>query len=391
MKHFISGVLTQSKNTYELATQTNRSEVSSSGVVSVSLPRNTIINLDSIMMKADLVYEHAGQMVHSAHDLISRLELFANGRPLISINNYNHVYKLMENYVGQDYISKQAVYSGGYSNTAELAINTPTRLYFTNFLGLSSIKPSFLDTSIIGDLELRLTLAPKSVIPIANVLADYKIKNISFLCETISVPAVFYDAHNAVLMSGQSLPVIFDTFRTITQSGVSPSSSTTRFSVSSQSINYIMASKYPDFNASVSSDPVSSNKSSVFKRDGSHIDNWFFRVNNQQYPNYSADGQDAWVEMMKATNTLTDVLGGIDGDISRENFRSSYWCCAASLAIPNSGSDRFISGLNSEGSAIEIDFTTTGSGGTGTTTDLVIVNITSIINVYAGKQLELVD
>ena len=396
LKHFISGVLQASKNTYELATQTNRAEVLNGGTISVNLPSNTIINFDSLMMKFDYVTSDTSAVPDSAHDLIQRLELLANGRPIAVINNYNHVYKLLQTFTGEDHSKKRKVLEGGASGPT--LADGPIRMYLTNMLGLSSIKPSMLDTGLIGNLELRLQLASRNISPgtgtdVAPVSVDFKLKNISFLCETIQLPSVYYEAHQAVLNQGGSLPVLLDTYRVITQSGVNSANSTTRFSVSSQSINWILASKIPYFNAAqgnaIANDP---NRSWVFKRDGSDLDRWRIKVNNQEYPNYSSDNKDAWFESQKVANILNDTLGGVDPKIvTTDDFLSKYWVCGCSLSIPNSGSDRFISGLNSEGSAVEVEFTASGNGAGSETTDLVVVGMTSALNVFAGKQIELID
>ena len=144
----------------------------------------------------------------------------------------------------------------------------------------------------------------------------------------------------------------------------------------------------------ITGSPLTSNVSKIFERDGNAISNWKLKINNQMYPNYSADKHDALMEILKVSNNLNDILGGVDPQITSANFPTSYWLCGASLSLPNENSDRFVSGLNSEGSAVEIEFQCSSNESAvlvNTYSDFILVKMTSMLNVYAGKQLELID
>jgi hypothetical protein len=201
-------------------------------------------------------------------------------------------------------------------------------------------------------------------------------------------------AHREMLAQGASLPVLVDTYRTITQSGVSPANQTTRFSVSSGSVNWVIGSLLPNFTANdtgpMDGDDTSSD---LFQRDGSAASRWYIRINNVNHPAYSADSSDAWIEMLKLTNSLNDTLGGTNPEISTATaFLNSYWACGTSLSMPNTGSDRFLTGLDSQGSALDIQFTVEGtSSSSDPTTAMIVAGITSRLNIYAGRQLELID
>ena len=115
-----------------------------------------------------------------------------------------------------------------------------------------TMAPSYIATNLLGDLELRLTMADTSILSTGasttgtavdglQQRANWDMKNLNFYVETCSLGSVVLDqAIQAKLASGEGINVPFENVFSFSQTN-GEGSYNQRFSVSSQSINKIVA------------------------------------------------------------------------------------------------------------------------------------------------------
>lgn len=155
--------------------------------------------------------------------LIDNLSIWVNGREIQNIPNYNYVYKLYQDYK-TNYASKlkqqginadPSVYTHmtdagaitkwcTYSASANADINAFANNYviddFLGFLGTS--QPSIIDTNILGEVVIKIRLAPSSVLwTSANIgtdAVDYQLDNICAYCDKLD----FKDDRYYTIMNG---------------------------------------------------------------------------------------------------------------------------------------------------------------------------------------------
>tara|TARA_R110000803_G_scaffold52584_3_gene108181 strand:+ start:2058 stop:3695 length:1638 start_codon:yes stop_codon:yes gene_type:complete len=115
-----------------------------------------------------------------------------------------------------------------------------------------TMAPSYISTNLLGDLELRLTMADTSILASGHLVegaavvglqerCSWDINHINFFVETASIESNMLDqAIAAKLAGGEPINVPFENVFSFTQTNGS-STYNQRFSVSSQSVNKILA------------------------------------------------------------------------------------------------------------------------------------------------------
>jgi hypothetical protein len=257
--------LSFSKNRVRL--QALSTEVASAGSqVIVRLPSNTMINMSSITMTGGVratirdpkTYEGVALPTNYDFSFIESLSLIANGgiitQPFVN-------YKLLGNTLNDVYgnndknISRNALQGGlpgvlqPYSSTKKgyqpFAIN--------NWISATqTMAPSYISTNLLGDLELRLTMTDNSIvasgflgngaaIPGLQERCSWDMNHINFFVETASIESNMLDqAIAAKLSGGEPINVPFENVFSFSQAN-GGSTYNQRFSVSSQSVNKILA------------------------------------------------------------------------------------------------------------------------------------------------------
>ena len=261
--------LSFSKNRVRLQALSSQRASSSSQII-VRLPSNTMINLASLTMtgsvRATIASAVAGEGValptNWDYSFIETLSLIANGGIITQpFTNY----KLLGNTLNDVYGSNAKVFS-----RSGLQGSLPSPLIEVSGIVASeeqqyvpfsinswisatqTMAPSYIATNLLGDLELRLTMADTSILQTGTTAdgkpkaglqqrANWDMKDINFYVETCSLDSVVLDqAIQAKLASGEGINVPFENVFSFSQTNGGDSFNQ-RFSVSSQSINKIVA------------------------------------------------------------------------------------------------------------------------------------------------------
>jgi hypothetical protein len=161
-----------------------------------------------------------------------------------------------------------------------------------------TMAPSYLSTNLLGDLELRLTMADESIVASGSTVdgssitsaKSWEMADINFYIETASIGNNLVDqAVAAKLAAGEPINVPFENVFSFSQTN-SGGTFNQRFSVSSQSVNKILVTCQHNVDIQNSGQKTFVNGiPTAFVRRSLGATSAQFSVNNQYSPNYQID------------------------------------------------------------------------------------------------------
>jgi hypothetical protein len=318
---FYASKLSFSKNRVRLQSLSSQT-ANSNGQIIVRLPSNTMLNLASLTMTGSVRASITGAQATEGvalptnfdYSFIESVSLISNGG-IISQPFLN--YKLIANvlndvYGGDEKINNRNGLQGSlpsqlneYSVIAALNANTGGASAYVPFSinswvsATQSMQPSYINTNLLGDLELRITLTDNSILQSGNITngaqiaglqsrCNWDMKDINFFIETASVQnTILEQAVNAKLAAGDPLIIPFENVFSFQQNN-GGGNFNQRFSVSSQSINKIIA--VTQLTADVVNDGTQkrwiNGVPQALRRNSNTATQCQFSVNNQYSPNY---------------------------------------------------------------------------------------------------------
>ena len=402
-------------------------------VIQVDLPTNSIVDLSSLAWSFEVAYTGAagaaagpvnGAVTYplNAESIISRLAVEVNGQTLVNLQNYNQLYHaLLYMTATQDYQHQRRVaqsnIEGGAANGTTLnrasgggaAVVETRRHVIDTWLGfLGSAKPMFIDTSLLGNVRISITLAGADIIGLhagagANTFArSYVVSDQAFSIDVVSIGDGFYDSMvDQMLASGAPIEIPFKnyfSFQGNLGNGQVP------FTVASQSIDRLWAvlrdntfsdaaagnaAKQVALDNAGDSDIVKHTPASFTYTSNGH-QNFAFRINNTNYPQWTSTNADDWWQHTKlALGDQGNMLAGSFVN-NTASYVANFFVYACQLEHHAANDERFVSGIDTRGSAAQCYLTATGAGAAPCTTT-VFAECTSSLNIYAGKVLEVVQ
>lgn len=345
--------------------------------------------------------------------MIERVEVEVNGQ-LISPGcaNYSHLWQIInDTTMGQDCQVRRSILQNA-GNVAAPAANVGTIASLTggtpfticNWLGfLGSAQPTVLDTNLLGNVRIRITLANANVLvssATAVTGATYALANMFFTVDTISIDdGMYYAIHDGFLSKGGVYEIPFNNFYSFTQAITSGGSGSVKFSLSTQSLNHLWATfAFGGTTPQVANTTIGS--SQYFLRSACGITGYQFNINNTYVPNFRVNRDLAFQLLMNSYNLSQDTLGGINNNISSlARWRDAFWVASCALDHAVGGDERFVSGLNTLGSVAqgfwEYDGASVGTDNFDATVDanaiaLVFAQTTAVLQVGAGRQISIV-
>jgi hypothetical protein len=102
-------------------------------------------------------------------NIIERLEVECNGQIIAEgLAGYNHLYtwnSIVDTTFGQDVCNRRKILQNGANSTIPGANTTGLQFVIQNWLGfLGSVSPNVIDTSLIGNVRLRITLTTSQIL-----------------------------------------------------------------------------------------------------------------------------------------------------------------------------------------------------------------------------------
>ena len=420
------------------------------------------------------------QLPNNAESLIQSLAITANGQPLDlgPGNNYNQLFNLLADVqLGGKKGERSIAQLGGDVPAAVYGPNGPTAanppgsstqfgnnlpvptIYTTNtgttnpgtfdgnnaqcialsnWLGMLS-STELIDTDLLGDVRIAITLADTNVLCIDNYTTDYNsisyaLNNLFFTVNTISLSPEFYQAQAMFLEKGgvlqRKMSVWYSFSGAVVQGTKGPlvpigaatpftgqygepilqggmPTQTVNFSLASSSVDLLIGTMLtvPDnthpWLARYEMGPLgrdfslqSCGRGLAFKRPGYHLSSYQFSVNNVTIPNFRVDMNDAWQHAQIAMGLSNELIQGTDPRINHmDKWTQAFWFCACSLAALAPADVRLISGYDSRGSNAQFSWDIVGNTGNNfySVRPTVFAKCSSVLRIARNRNLEVVS
>lgn len=457
LDYYLQRMSGYSKNTIKIQPQTKYAYNAGDTII-FRLPTNSIIDLHTLQLKMAGFIQNVGTNVCTCgfprftQSMFRRIDVTMGGMQtgLGSLHDYGFLYNLLgQHKIPQHRFGKdlqvtdqggevqyptavppqgQRADSGHYYQVpvAATAGQNPTPfkpLTVSSWLGVFGGQfMRFLDTNILPDIEIRMMLAPDTVLPQFPIdSAHYTLQNLSLSMESISFGDGSYRAIvDQRMASGDPLLVPFFNWSGF-EGTAADSSLNQQFTIGTESLNAIMGTIRPgnydgagiptlgggsgryyvpqsganpaaNFAANVGTSIAMPNPLFGYVGDFEAAYNWYhtalsweravvdgygiggrfgttyqFNIDSKLYPQFQADVQDCW-QMLRNTfdaNALSLTFGGSVASIDQFSQASFVHAVGLDHHSDDQGKDHLISGLNTTGSLIPITWTVnTSSDGT---------------------------
>lgn len=408
LSYFVKRLANYSRNTSKLQTL-NTTSAGPSQIITVDLPNNSLVDLNSLVWSFDGTTSSTANSCtfpRNIETLIERVEVEVNGQ-LISPGcaNYSHLFQIVsDTTMGEDCRNRRLILQNA-GNVSAPSANVTTAVPFTicNWLGfLGSAQPNVLDTNLLGNVRIRITLANANVLvssATAVTGASYALSNMYFTVDTLSIDdGIYYQLHDQFLSKGGVYEIPFNNFYSFTQAISSGGSGSVKFSLSTQSLNHLWAT-FAYAGSTPQAVSTNAGTSLYFLRSALGISGYQFNINNTYVPNFRVPNALAFQLLMNSYNLSQDTLGGIHPNVNTlAKWQNAFWVASCALDHPTSSDERFISGINTLGSTAqgywEYDNATVSGtpfdGNAGPAIALVFAQTTAVLQVGAGRQISIV-
>jgi hypothetical protein len=306
----------------------NAGTVQSGKSISITLPRNSVIDLRTLRFYFECAVSNTNAAVYTRlpadlHSLIRRLTVKIGGRVVMNVDEYSTVYNMLNitrggaMTKGKEAVNHPYVYTTTSSQNNDIAatpMEPSVAMYcLDSFLSLCEIQPPIIDTGLMPDVIVEFEFMPGDVLVTSTnntmltaVAAgvdnnpSYNISNQYFTVDTLTWND--YDSYrsmvNARIGNNNSIDLPFKRYEIYRGSHLG----TSVFSVASGSINNVYASfrdstAYPYTGVATAfqyHNPVNNVmnqsvlKSRYFAFEGFNLTGYKWRVNNQSYPLFDA-------------------------------------------------------------------------------------------------------
>ena len=402
-------------------------------IIQVDLPSNSIVDLSSLAWSFSyanvaLAADHSVSFPTNIEHVISRLAIEVNGQTLVNMNNYNALYHmLLYSTATEDYIRQRQV---GQSNGVDNALsgvphtvvdgagvaaggNTSNHVIDTWLGFLGSAKPNFIDTSLLGNVRISITLAPgNEVVGGAAAAATpddaerkYALANMNFSIDVISISDGIYDSMvDQMLASGRPIEVPFKNYFSYVNNNTTGMSDMVLFNVASQSIDRLWCTGRDNQAGTTRTNAAAplvaiADAAALFHREANTVPSFTFtnagttglqfQINNTLYPNWQlSTAQEMFQHTKLAIGDQGNMLSG-SAPPSATAYTTNYFVFAVSLEHHTDSDERFLSGIDTRGSSANCYLK--GVGGANATQALVFAECTSSLKIMANKVLEIVQ
>ena len=313
------------------------------------------------------------------------------------------------------------------SQTAPVPSTSTTSPYFlpnqngyhciSDWLSFFKAQPNWIQLQMLGEVEIRLTLAGNDVLLTPPGLGltsrpDYSMSNIFFTIRTCSFDNNFYDdILSEKLSSGGEVEIPYANYYNINQVQSSGSSST-RFSVNTQCLNKIVSVNRPTYYNSLAGAMIHAPCGYGIRADGSYgiihkgayfqttsglepftasiVSNpntWQYQVNSQFIPNVKIDPSFAFYNHLEAWNLHNSwsdaVISGAPNIFLLSNYQMSI-----ALDFMDSSIPRLCSGVDTRG-AVSVAYLLQDDNNQGDRTD-IFTCFTSVLKCGSNQQIQII-
>ena len=262
----------------------------------------------------------------------------------------------------------------------------------------------FIDTSLLGNVRISITLAGADIIGLkaaaGNFARSYVVSDQAFSMDVVSIGDGFYDSMvDQMLASGAPIEIPFKNYFSFNGN---LGNREVPFTVASQSIDRLWAvirsnafadnddnEKQIILDNAGASDIVKHTPAAFTYTSNGHED-FAFRINNTNYPQWTSTNADDWWQHTKlALGDQGNMLAGSFVN-NTASYAQNFFVYACQLEHHAGNDERFVSGIDTRGSAAQCYFVASGAGNNPCTTT-VFAECSSSLKIYAGKVLEIVQ
>ena len=421
---------------------TSASATSSSGTpVSVMLPSNAILDLDTLSMffqGSTTTSAGTACFPKNIETVVRNLNLMCGDRTIDNILEYGKLWNdIMDHTSGTDSEIKRSVMNNGGTVVKSkiiggtIANETGVRYAINSWLGfIGSCRPRMVDSSLMNPLKLTLELAPSQILVQSTSATNpqYSLSDIFFTIDIVNVlDGVLSATYYKMLSSSPDAYLEFPYSRWSMFSSVGGTSGTTIFNNSSQSLDMVVsffnpttsaANQFTDSNGLNTS--AIAGTSTYFMRPSSfrnsngsvafELKDWQYQIGGRQLPAWPVTNDLTYALNMDTIKANRDLLGGVtntlDGTTAllapttsaygygvtpmNQNYMTAY--STFLIRLNNDEEPGWISGLNTSGNTLYSQFTWNGTGTVngGQLQNLVYTKCTSSFIVKYGRQAEVI-
>jgi hypothetical protein len=387
------------------------------------LPTNTLVDLHNIqfMGKCDVAFTTGYTIIgfpRNLQSLIERVDIVINGQVIngsnadygglvatidTNINGYsgtdaNHPGNFLQDgtalIMGSGYqglvddATRIDAFTPNYENLGERTLQAPWvagqsfPFLWNRFLGfLSGRHIRFVDTAVLGPVEIRFRLAPASVLfgqKVANDVAitkpcpvvSYTLSNVYMYLDTVSFTDDFYRAILAKrLIDGGVITIPYDNYFSFqkAEDGSVGMTDTMTFNLGTQSLDYLIAtmrdSRYQQPTIKLFSKGAEDSSYFHFVSGaGSNVypnTTYQFLINNQLVPTWPANINEAYALSRAAWDKIASRkhIGRQDSTTAWRNGQFAFVQC---FKHHDGDGDRIISGLDTRGASSNMQYMISG-------------------------------
>lgn len=412
------------RNRVRVDAQGSSQNLQPGNIITFNLPEGLLhmpsfkIHLDALTTRSGNLY---GKLPADAVSLISRAEIFANGASLNSAcSEYNTVSKiklLMERSTDRDHSTERMLSHSQMS--VEASVDDVTLVLHGlvgGFLG-REMSVAYVDTSLIGPITIRLTLADATVLNIvqqgvtfpgaltdASATPTYSVSNVYATCDVVQLPDVYGSLVRERITQQGYISILYKDYYSFSAPGQTANAASNRFNLSSASVDklYMVLRRSSHdtprntgfqlpTNASLLSDLNHSNFfrfesfDSTDARDGTL--RYQYNCLNVPHPQYRASVSEAMAQMAYLKhNPESGCIA-----TSRTAFNQAFAVLAEPLCLTDEPGVRVKSGLNTQGVAGNFSLSLSGvAQPIGGYAIFTVAEVTSELRVGFGKQLSII-
>lgn len=413
-------------NTFRLETVSS-STAKPGSIITLNLPENSLIDMRSLRMFMKVTCTGAtsggvtvvGRIPEHSALLVSKVEAYVSGIQLNSgSSEQNTIFNLKRlGSVSRDKdgafdraLQHAAIKKTETTDTANEVENLILSDWSTCFIG--SCASRYIDTGLLGQISLRITFAPASVIvpkisgkivgseiSTADEVAaaagvSYSVDDIFFDLKTIHVDAAYQDMLRTRLASEGVLEFPYKEYYSFQLDGITTSSHTHRFSLATRCLDRLFA-KFRDsgysevgkaankLDVAVQGDTFVSNYVNFKSYDGNLTMRYQWFINSVPYPQYQSDIRAALSDLEHAYNKNQ---GGSQGGLitSLEGYNNGKFVLPLNLSMPGEPA-QVSSGFDSRSINAMMSLRVTGQDVTGTISSFIMAETTALLKVSPGR------
>lgn len=346
--------------------------------------------------------------------LIQQMQVDANGCTLYSLDNYCHAYHLMMSVGGGDLAEFRGSVNGefgrNYTATTNSTVMSALPIVMKNFLGpLGSNK--VIDTNLTGPIRVSMRLVPKeALITVGSPTSiTFKMESMFISYDTIQINDDMYDRMMMQrLQSGNTIPWVFNNYKSFLGSTGSTDGLTNRVPVNTTSLDYIIHTVLPSDYSGSAGNAFHLGSSYYMKKGVAGITGAQFQLGSTYIPQYrpmapielishtfdslGISGDMNGTSVTEFGNASATNTAGLTGNVLQDIYINSFFMYAVKLchgSDPGEFAGRTLSGIDTTGSSVLLSCQT--FGGSNNAVPLTILCQSSILNIGAGRQLQLIE